>query len=193
MPITALNVVSKMRSRAFGKFAELPNLQTLIDVLAAPLQEIEDGIATLLAVTIDNATGVFLERYGKVFSLPKLDAWTDTEYRRRIKIRILAYASRGRADDLIAVARALRPTGVTEEVDYSPGFPAGYTMMIPDIPTADRDAAMEDMSIATAHGVQGNIIFWMTGNPPATYGRSPGTTYGYGNGVYVQSRQTQRK
>lgn len=190
MPFTTETLETRALSRILERFKGQSNIETIIRLGVEPLQEIEDTIATVMSETLDNAVGVWLEYYGELVGRPRVIGWSDTDYRRYIKLRIRALASKGTAPEIIDLAADMRPNGETEIVEYIPQYPANYELRIPNVPAAERDQFTELISIATPAGVRGSILFWETANPPLTYDRSPGSTYGWDAGVYVEYRST---
>ncbi len=79
------------------------NIKKLLRVLIAPMQDIETALQQLIARTVDNATGINLDVFGRIVGQPR-GGLLDDDYRRLIRARIVANRSSGEIESLLAVA-----------------------------------------------------------------------------------------
>jgi hypothetical protein len=93
-------------SRLIERFQK-PAYLAVLRAVCEELQEAENALwSVLLSRYIDNAEGVSLNYLGSRVGEPRASL-NDPDYRVRIKARILINRSRGRAEDLLGIVRAL--------------------------------------------------------------------------------------
>lgn len=106
------NTLSTAMGWLYTQFRRSKNLIKIIRAVAAELQEVEDeSIAVLAGMLIDDATGINLDRWGKLVG-ERRDGKTDDIYRRFIAVRIARNLSQGRVEQLIYIARELTGASV---------------------------------------------------------------------------------
>jgi hypothetical protein len=89
------------------QFKDKPNIVALLSALVRPSQAIENTLQDMLVFrTVDRATGVNLDRLGKIVGQPR-NGLVDDDYRRYIRARIAANRSRGTVNDILKVARLI--------------------------------------------------------------------------------------
>jgi hypothetical protein len=107
------------------QYKDKPRLEALARSFLDSCQELEDVIwSVLLARIIDNAIGKNLDTLGKLVGQPRL-GYDDVTYRIFINARALVNRSRGRAQDIIAVAALL--LGVYT-FSYTDLYPASFVV-----------------------------------------------------------------
>lgn len=83
------------------------NMEKLIVVLTSPADEIETAFYDLLmALVLDNATGVVLDRLGSIVGQDR-NGQLDDVYRRYIRARIATNNSQGDPESLLTIARLI--------------------------------------------------------------------------------------
>jgi len=102
-----------MTSRLIERWKNKPNLQVMLDSLAAEVQELEDAaIQVLLGRLPDFAQGVQLDALGRIVGQSR-EGLDDDRYRVHIRARIAINQSFGRPDDLLTVIRILSAARLT--------------------------------------------------------------------------------
>lgn len=91
-------------SRLLGQYKGLLNLQAVLEVSAGEAQAIETSLQDLFDKRdLDNATGAQLDVIGRILNSGRELLETDTDYRARLKLLILVYASGGTPEELIEI------------------------------------------------------------------------------------------
>lgn len=107
-------------------------IRALMHGIGRGVQALEDtGFALLDARTLGAASGVHLDRWGRLVGQPR-EGLTDAQYRRfiRVRLRVNRHARHGRRppiDDLIDFARTATEA---ESVRYFGLYPAGFNLTI---------------------------------------------------------------
>jgi len=114
------------------------------------VQEIEDAIWSVLALTLDTATGDALDQYGAILRAARAGL-SDTVYRRLLRGVALAIRSSGTGDELLAVIEAMLPGDVLALTEHFPASLVIEPANAPDVPTSAMHAAMKR---AVAGGVR---------------------------------------
>lgn len=105
------------------QFTDKPRLDALMLSYLGPVQELEGVLWDILASRVlDDATGEQLIVLGRIVGQSPIGT-TANEYRLYIRTRILINKSRGRPDDVIAVA-LLAFNGVA--LEYTEDYPASF-------------------------------------------------------------------
>jgi hypothetical protein len=106
-----------------------PRLEALLSSELKQIQALEDAAwDVLIQRLIDNATGVQLDKLGRIVGQPRVEE-DDEVYRVRIRTRVRANKSLGHPKDLIEVALIL--TGLDKtELEYSESYPAGFMIEV---------------------------------------------------------------
>lgn len=99
----AARAVARLR----GQFDKSPHIQALTEIIGDEIQLAENLLyALLIGRRVDTAIGDPLNQIGAVVGVARLGR-TDTEYRRIIKVAILARRSDGGAEQIIDIASQL--------------------------------------------------------------------------------------
>ncbi|TPV92652.1 MAG: hypothetical protein B7733_24645 [Myxococcales bacterium FL481] len=189
MSWTVRNVLEVIRSRMLERYDSAVNMQKLAAIYAGQLQEIEDAIDYLQGRTLENSEGVWLDRYGALIDRARREDWTEDEYREQIRIVIKARASQGTAEDIIDLARSMRPTGSSGVVSYYLEAPAGYglSFSVPTLAAEDQDYYVFLLSLATPVGVQGTLVLWQESSPPLIFDTVDPATHGFDVGHFSET------
>ena len=150
----------------------LNNVQAILLAQVNRLQELEDAIWTLLTPLSDktfaSVTGKLLEFLGAIVGESR-DGRADADYQAAIRIRIRVNRSRGKAEDVIAVAKlaAIHSTpSYTEPNDDGPIFEVDIT----NLPGAATVARL--LGEAKPLGVTGLLVATADATDHATWGDS---------------------
>lgn len=149
------------------------NIQKLLSLFAGPIQDLEDQAWLILnGMILGNATGDQLDKLGAVVGESR-GARSDTDYRTAIRLRIRANRSKGRAEDLIDVARLAAVNSVPYYAEF---FPAAWEVLINNLPGGLQVARF--LGIAKMAGTAGVLTYtddtsaggrWMNdGDTPGT-------------------------
>jgi hypothetical protein len=104
---TRIDHATSMVARLAQQFRRT-RIEAYAGVLASEVQALEDALMDLLTLRhLDTATGVALERVGRIVDQPRDGVTDDTLYRRYIRARIAANRSHGLPEDLIRIARLI--------------------------------------------------------------------------------------
>jgi hypothetical protein len=96
--------VTEALSRLLEQFKHRPNIEAVISALVSQIQDLENAAFDLYTKRwIDSAEGVHLDNLGKIVGQPRA-GMTDPDFRLWIKARIISNRTRGRYDDLLAIA-----------------------------------------------------------------------------------------
>lgn len=161
-----------------------PNIEALLAILVAPIQEVEDAISDFVArLPLGVAVGSWLDLYGKLLDLERRAGWTDDQFRFYLQTKILALSSSGTAPDIVAVARRMAPDGTDPALtQIRMEYPKAYRLTIPDVPASVQGLAAELVGIATSATMRGVVVFYDSSGSFAF--RAPGATHGFSNGVF---------
>lgn len=126
--------ISDYGLRALRRLIEqLKNKQTIGPVLLAvgvQVQAVEDALWQLLTERdIDSAVGAQLDVLGKIVNEAR-GGTSDTDYRLRVRARILANRSTGTHEDIYRVFRALLAGVVGYTLQCTPAYPAGFMLRV---------------------------------------------------------------
>jgi hypothetical protein len=181
-------------ARLVGQFKESPLLKGLVTAFGNEVQNAEDGVWALLAAfrDIDVAESAVLDSIAALVGAPVRGARTDTEYRARVRVQILANKSSGAASTIYAIAKALIPEWNVDDqpqiIEDSAGLP-GYTIGY-DPPFGvvnDTDLAIElgrVLEEANPAGVRG-IVLSASIEPADQFTFDNGPGQGFGDGAFV--------
>lgn len=130
----------------------------LLRALVAPLQGAEDARLDLShALSIEGATGVWLDFFGRIVGEPRGDM-PDREYRRHIQARVQINASQGEHNRILRIAELLTDASF---VQITPAYPAAYTLLIVSAEQLDARAlarVRDRIEQATAAGVAVHLV-----------------------------------
>lgn len=152
---------SRLRSRLYEQFKELPNWLAIVDAIAARVQALEDAIRDCYTITsIDDSEGAQLDVLGRLVGEPRYGR-ADDVYRLYIRAKVRANKSSGTMADLYAVLRAM--FGQSLEATITPAPPAGIivTIAAPALNPDEQAAALHFLIIAKAAGVR----LWLETTP----------------------------
>lgn len=133
------DLTARAAARAMIQYKSLTKFMGDVGVLTDQVQELENAFwAFLTMLDIDSAVGVWIDRLGERVGETR-DGDNDTVYRYAVKARVLANASQGTSEDILAVTAAtLADFGLTMElVDW---YPAAQALNIGDSYPAVLDA-----------------------------------------------------
>lgn len=175
----------------FDFMREQPNARKLIAIVTARMQLLENATAAILTrLSLANADGWWLDRYGLLLDLRRRIGWDDNEYRFFLRAKILALRSSGTAPQLMALARWMAgPDTDPALVRFFPQYPMGYLLTIPNVDSAYWDLATELVSIATMAGVRGVLVYYSPAETLLDYFafQPPGNVHGLGAGHFAHS------
>jgi len=129
-------------------------IEGLLKALTRRVQELETLTWELTQAKLwANAAGVWLDNIGRIVGEPRL-LRSDAEYRIAIQVRILVNRSKGRAEDMIKIARLIASAnGNTLPAVYREGFPLDFEVEIIPLPGAQYAARLLGQArAATAYG-----------------------------------------
>lgn len=136
-----------------GNRAKKPETQQLTRALTRSVQSLEDNISDVRsALTLAGATGVWLDRLGRIVGEPR-GGLSDAEYRRFISARLQINRSQGERERLIRIAQLMSGASF---VQMTSAYPAGYTMLIVTptfLSESIRTRIRQRMEQATSAGV----------------------------------------
>lgn len=191
IPATAEDHIAGGIARFLEQDKEQPNFEKLAKIALARWQDLENLIRDIEQIwLIDTATGRLLKFYGDLANRAKTEGWDDDTYRRWIKLTFQAARSNGTAPELIQLAKDVRPSTSVTLPTFRPEYPEAWRMEIPDIPDADIPIVSELFDLATAAPERGYLIFYTPSANHFTWGKSPGSTYGWGAGVWASAVYT---
>jgi hypothetical protein len=146
--------------------------QAFLASWVARIQELEDACWSVLnAMTLGTAYGDILEKIGSKVGEPRLGR-IDADYLAGIRVRIAVNISKGRSEDLIAIARLVFPTFLYDEY-----FPASWQITAFNVFGFPRLAQL--FGIARSAATYG-VMVYSTWDPlqnfvfGSVYGSTPG-------------------
>lgn len=117
--------ITDHRARALARLATQyrgkPRLEGVVSAHADQTQEVEDALQALATSrTLDGATGAGLDDVGRLLG-ERREGEGDTDYRARLRVKILTIDGSATVPQLLAIARLLVAAGVTLRlVEYPP-------------------------------------------------------------------------
>lgn len=100
------NHIAKAKDRLIEQYRGKVQLESLIEAIVKPLQEIEDVLNTLgLDRWIDSAYGVQLDKVGKIVGAYREAGQSDDDFRPIIKVQIILNLNQGTPEEIIAAAK----------------------------------------------------------------------------------------
>lgn len=122
-------------ARLPSQFYDSVNLRTYLQILLEVLQEREELLSELLLQKdIEHASGKQLDVIGEHAGIARTVGLSDLNYRKIIKLKILANNSKGTHAN---VAEVLKLALGTDNIEIVPEYPAGF-LFIPDITPPDN-------------------------------------------------------
>lgn len=175
-------------ARALATLTGKPRLEAFLRSWLDSAQELEDVVYALRAMMlVSSATGVWLERLGKIVGQPK-EGRTDEVYRVWIMARTLVNRSSGTAPQLLAIVEALVPDGVS--IYTQDEYPAALTVHVYGVIDYDTgDAIAQLLQRARCPGVR-LLFHWHVTDDAELFKYSDDGTYqassptGYDAGLY---------
>lgn len=172
-------------ARLPAQFAGKPLIRAFVGCLIGPIQRLEDAIWQVYTLTdIDTALDAALDQLGALVGEDR-NGLTDEIYRRRIRARIATNRSKGRTEDLYAVALAiLGSTPVT--VQIAPDYPAAVIVMVTGpIDQGTADALIDMLQQAAPVGVLVHLLYTLSDTEDAfTFDIGPGLDVGLLGGSF---------
>ena len=113
------NRVEKAKELLLSQFKDKPNILAMTDVIVSELQEIENALIDLQAVsTLDGAYGYWLDEFGQRLNVSR-NGKIDSDYKTAIKIAMAKRRSTASREDIIELVSALtNDTTVSLETPY---------------------------------------------------------------------------
>lgn len=156
--------VAEAQGNIVEQFKGKTNLETLIGIYVAQLQEIENALDQIRTETddIEVAVGQQLDNIGEIVGEER-GGRSDAQYRTALKVRIAINVSSGTVEDLLGVVSLLQPDLSLELVQSQP---AAFVISVldpidPDVVDIDQIGTI--VGDAKAGGVRGLIEFVTTG------------------------------
>jgi hypothetical protein len=123
--------VAKGLARLPYQFQDSENLKHFIQILLEEVQEVEDCIAEYLRqLGVDEAIGEQLNLLGEDVGIKRTLGMSDLEFRKLVRLKILANTSDGTHAD---VAEIIKLACETDGIVITPEYPAGF-LFISDAP-----------------------------------------------------------
>jgi hypothetical protein len=170
-----LDHADRAKARLTSLWAGKPNLEALLDVFSAQVQDLEDALWGVYADrALATATGAQLDVLGSILGQPRTSA-NDDEYRAVLLARIAALISDGAVEQLVRVVRLLASTATSIEFMDEP--PAGFCIRVHGFIFTAFLAALTARYIKRARG--GGIGACLT------YEASAGPYFSHSIGAYV--------
>ena len=137
------------------KIKNKTNLNTLLNALQDPIQDIENALFEVFTERyLDLAEGVQLDTLGEVVGEPR-NGLSDADYVKHLNARIAVNKSRGVIEDLLIVAPLIEDTTGAKFI-IEQQFPAGVCMDVQDIVATPSDMVIlaQFLSETVAAGVR---------------------------------------
>jgi hypothetical protein len=147
-------------------------IQALVSIYAARMQTLENVLFQILLGRfpfIDTAIGEQLDQIGRLVLLDR-NGLSDTEYRIRLRARLLVLRSRGTTEDIIGVVKALILDGAPDAtVEVQNEYPASVVVRLlgDDVSDALADVIISFLRKTKSGGVR--IIEESSGEAPADW------------------------
>lgn len=173
MIVPIANHAEQALARLLSYQKDHTNLRSIISILCAPVQEIEDLLYSMIFDTsLEMATGATLDMWGALLNEPR-EGLSDTEYRKFIRVRAATRNSDGTAEDLFYIFNILSayPDRV-RLIDFNGIARFEYVTAVESSAT-ERGRLVRQTKQATSAGVGVNIVeapagyFGFLGNPQA--------------------------
>lgn len=131
--------VAKAQSRLIEVLKSKPNVKALVEVLVAPLQELEGVFWDVLDLTdLEDATGEQMDVLGRVINQERAGLDDDT-YRLWLRARVKLNRSSGTVPEIIEIFQLILPPGA--DVALLQEFPKAVALAASGVPlTADQAA-----------------------------------------------------
>lgn len=150
--------VARGISRVLSQFKDSKSVLGIIAALASEVQQVEDGLFGMLALrSIDSATGVHLDRIGKIVGELR-DGRDDAAYRIGIRARVLLNKSSGTTPEILALFRML----VTNKLRLEEFDPAALVLHIETEAVSNPDALYKVLQAIAADGVRALLHYLTT-------------------------------
>ncbi len=155
-----------------GIFRGKTNWEAWIDVIAAPMQRLENALFDLLLLrAISTAVGKQLDIIGQILNEKRLGT-DDERYRIRLRAKILILKSSGTLPQLLAILELL----MAGDYEVRPAYPRAWVI---EAHQATTDAQAEELaralSKARARGINGQFI-WSDVDDDESFLFADGTT-----------------
>lgn len=173
------------------QFRNKPRLSALLAAFTARCQELEDTLWDIFDTRfIERAEGTQLDVLGRIVGQVRIGP-DDATYRVFIRTRIIANKSRGRPDDMIAVA-ASALQGLAFE--YRELYPTSWIVDVLDPLTAHAMEIADILRSTKPAGTGGSLHFRPTTSSSGSFRFSssstatPDTAHGWGAGKWISTR-----
>lgn len=142
------------------------NEERILRAVLAPLVETAEAIGAILAMTVDNERGVWLDDDGELVGRPRNGVTDDESYRRYVRAQIATNQSDGLIDDVLKVADLVIGDSAATLALRNEGA-AAYTLEVGGVALPDTVArvVIELMIKATTGGVRPVLQYAIS--PPA--------------------------
>lgn len=160
------------------QYADKPNVSGVLGTLMNRVQELENTLYDVwFFLLLDNARGDQLDLWGKFLVQPR-GGWTDAQYRAILRTRIRVYISKGRPEDVIAIARlALGDSNL----EYLESYPASFEVQKDGIDPVLVAPSVQALHDGKPVGVRGQLFYSVD---------TPDETLHWGYGVDLSPKQT---
>jgi hypothetical protein len=98
--------IEQAKARLIWQWKDKRNLVAVVSAINAQVQALEDTLQEILALNVETAGGVNLDVIGAIVGVERAGR-LDVDYRKIVKVQIIANKSHGKPFDLRAVAHAL--------------------------------------------------------------------------------------
>ena len=156
--LTAHSPITDHPSRSvallMGALRSKSRVAALASAHGARVQQLEDALWSVLALTLENATGDALKQYGELVQVPRGGLPDDSTYRAVLRAAVRARRSSGTGPDLIAVV-ALAVDGITFSLTHG-----GASLCVElDAPLAwDPQALADLLELAVGAGIGSCVV-----------------------------------
>jgi hypothetical protein len=154
-PVHDTAMVARAQGRLITHYRQPRNL-ALLAGFVDEVQEAEDSAAVLYVdLRLPDAAGEALDFLGRIVG-EKRAGRVDDDYRGAIATRILVSRSKGRIEDLIAVAVSLVPTATVQVAEY---WPPALSFSLSTLGAITFDTAFRMLRQAKAAGVRLELTY----------------------------------
>jgi hypothetical protein len=168
----------ELRDRLLSQFRGKALIEALVALVLAPQHQAQENVAfdLIRRLSLDVADGVTLDKLGSIVGQARLAGEADSVYRLKVKARMIRNRSKGTAEDLLLVARAVTPAAKLSQAQLFEFPPAGLWLQLLLLAplTAAEAAVVSDFIQGTrAAAVWGTVVhaegpfFAFAGNPQA--------------------------
>lgn len=167
-PTKQTDHASKARGNLIEQFKSCENIEALLDVFSAQVQDLEDVLFELIDNRfLDDAVGEQLDGLGRIVNLQRNNLDDDT-YRTQLKAQIATNASSGTVEDVVAVVSLILGENYTVTVDEFFGTPvdceggtASFSLRINEVFAGDGNDVAAVVADVKAAGVRATVEWYL--------------------------------